>query len=484
LRECHGDGAFPFLLLKPSPTTSFSLYELRVEEAQAEGRLQLDDAEDRLRQLQQRAQEAIATAEAQKDEALSRLTATGATPTAAIIENESLQAQLDHSRDQLLTLEDQLQEARSALRTETESARKRKDKYLDTESKLRAEIKKLKSELGLAEIQAREAKDKVEELHEVLEQRSTAQEAERFELEALRAEAGQEANGFGREMNDDRHQSTFRATAEVKRLTSLLEQERSDLRQTREKLDELEKQISTRGDQQTVERSPPTAGTVAAPNSSSDSDKDDSDSSKDLSQRVAELETALHAAQESAHDLERRLHRAELERAEAAAHSQREVADLEALIEVGMWQREELEAKVADLEKKLQRAKEKVAATRRAAELEVNGSHSALSSEHEGRADSITAEAASKNPATGVSSGIDNGDAEVDDICDDCGSRDHTLDNCPLLDQVSKLPSCLSHAELPSFEPLLIASTHLHFRLHSIHPPLRLRLRDDQQQIF
>lgn len=444
----------------------------------------MDDAEDRLRQLQQRAQEAIATAEAQRDEALSRLTATGATPTAAIIENESLQAQLDHSRDQLLTLEDELQEARSALRTETESARKRKDKYLDTESKLRTEIKKLKSELGLTEIQAKEAKDKVEELHEVLEQRSTAQEAERFELEALRAEAGQEANGLGREMNEDRYQSNFRATAEVKRLTLLLEKERSDLRQTREKLDELEKQTSTHGDQQTAERSPPTASTVAAPNSSSDPGKDDSDSSKDLSQRIAELETALHAAQESAHDLERRLHRAELERTEAAAHSQREVADLEALIEAGMWQREELEAKVVDLEKKLQRAKEKVAATRRAAEMEVNGSHSALPSEHEGRAAGVNGEAASKFPATGLPTGTDNGEAEVEDICDDCGSREHTLDNCPLLDQVSKLPCRLSQAELQSFEPLLTISTHLDFRFLSIHPPLRLHLRDEQQQIF
>ncbi|PWN18035.1 hypothetical protein BCV69DRAFT_285330 [Microstroma glucosiphilum] len=416
--------------LKEAGQETIALYELRVEEAHEEGRQQLDDAEDRLRQLQTRAQEAIAAAEAQRDEALSQLSATGATPTAAIIDNESLQAQLDHARDQLLAIEDQLQEARSALRAETDLARKRKDKYLEAESKLKTEIKKLKSELGIAETQAREAKDKVEELHHALEQRSTAQEAERFELEALRAEASQDANGHGRETNGDSKHLALAPAAEVMRFTLLLEKERSALQEALDKLETFEQQASTQ---------PVAADTELAPNSRADSDKASSVGTStasarvgnDLSTRVAELETALQEAKEHTHDLESRLQRTEVEKKEAAAHSVREVAELEALIEAGMWQREELEAKIADLEKKLQRAKEKIAAARTTAEAEAIGVR-----KPEERAASTNAEMANKASVAESPARTNDSEAETEEVCDDCGSRDHTLDNCPLLDQI------------------------------------------------
>lgn len=409
--------------LKDAGQETITLYELRLEEAAAEAQAAADEAEDRIRQLTAR-------------EANGNGTASGG---AASIDREALEEQLSHAQSKVAGLEDQLSEALTAVETEREAASKRKERASEAEAKWKGEVKKLKAEIDRHAHELREARDKVEELHEALEERGRALESERAELETLRAEAheGDVARGDAATIS--------KLKAEVEQLTALLEGARSGKREASRKVEELERKLAD------ATMPPPSPG-LASPDHTdakrysstssssrrSGSLRDSLDPSVAQSRELAGLKSIVNAMSEENADLRAQLRsggggggssdqeivslreevktlRAKLDAGAGPSLAKRneeltrEVSDLEALVEAGMWAKEELEAKLEDCERKLKRAKEKAAAATGVEKKEGSNGNGHVAAER-----------------------VD----EEEVACDDCGSKEHRLEDCPLLDQI------------------------------------------------
>lgn len=163
------------LIMIVSSRSIGSLYEERINETE-QHRL---ETEERMHQLEQHAQAAIAAAEAQRDAASS---GRGGASTAAEIDNENLREQLSHVRGKFASLEDQLAEANAALEQEQASALRRKERAAEIETNLKKEVKKLKAEVErLSKVEA-EHKERADELHDALAESKVALENERAEV--------------------------------------------------------------------------------------------------------------------------------------------------------------------------------------------------------------------------------------------------------------------------------------------------------------
>ncbi|CAO1624272.1 unnamed protein product [Parajaminaea phylloscopi] len=149
-------------------------------------------------------------------------------------------------------------------------------------------------------------------------------------------------------------------------------------------------------------------------------------------------------------DLRSRLTSVDAERASLDRKNQelaREVSDLESLVEAGMWAKEELEAKLEDSWKKIAQLKaaesdKRAATTENVSAAQSRSRESAAgqpidTSAHKGNATAAprgatTAPEPETKPIT-ESAEAGSGGREA---CDDCGSTEHTLENCPLLDEI------------------------------------------------
>lgn len=450
--------------LKEAGQETITLYELRLQEAAEESRLAIDDVEDRMRQLQARAQEAIAAAESES----ARAKTGPRQSTAAAIDNESLQEQVSHLQDKLLHTEDQLTEVQAAIETERAANKKRKDRVAELEAKLKQEVTKHRADHGQQQTALREAREKIEELHEALEERSTALETERAELELLRAEA-QGVDGLRERAEPTDAGNVARLTAEVEQLTSLLEGARSGRKDALRQAEEYKKRLDAReeGELSTAKRLSSTSTTsshrrtsLTTPGSSSRGEdvtsremtglrsivntlseenaelrsqlklqamRDRSMSSSgmegildsdqtSLATGSQALQDALIAARREVEELSTRL-AASQTAAKEATNMRREVSEMEALVESMMFEKEDLEAR-------LRRAVKDQRDSRR------------ISSSNEG---SDPVSSADRQPTKGDEDLRMNGVDKLTDneeSCDDCGGQ-HRLEDCPLLDEVS-----------------------------------------------
>ncbi|CAO1623298.1 unnamed protein product [Sympodiomycopsis kandeliae] len=403
--------------LKEAGQETISLYELRLEEAAEESRLAMDDLEDKMRQLQQRAQEAIATAEKERDDSR-KPDHGGATSAAAAIDLESLQDSLSHAQNRLASTEDELSELQSVLDSEREASSRRKERLTEAENRHKSEIKKLKTEMTSLQGELTECKEKMEELHEALEERGAALESERAELEVLRAEAENANEEKSTDSSHSSHTATIaRLTTEVDRLTSLLEGARSGKREVQRQYDDLKRKMDRLSvgtmssprvsleDQESMKRfSSSSSSTGRKSFTSSTTGGEDSSQQRELTglRSIVESlssENALLRGQirksSSSTTADERVKELEMKLKQLEETKNKEVADLEALVENNMWIKEELEGKLRK-----------------------------LTSQDPKRVSSQT---------SGTSASEVDGDTEA---CDDCGSKEHTLENCPLLNEI------------------------------------------------
>jgi chromosome segregation ATPase len=142
-------------------------------------RLKEDEAEAKLRALSDRAQEAIAAVEAQRDEAVE---AARVAASKAAIDLQTANEQLAHEKQRYGTLEDQYQETLQALETERETTQRRRDKFADAEQRLKEELRKTRAEVATLTQEKMRASERLEELNDELAANQAALETERSEV--------------------------------------------------------------------------------------------------------------------------------------------------------------------------------------------------------------------------------------------------------------------------------------------------------------
>ncbi|KAH8921082.1 hypothetical protein BT69DRAFT_1351890 [Atractiella rhizophila] len=157
---------------------------------------------------------------------------------AAVIDNETLKAEVEHLSTKVGSLEEQLAEARGHLEKEMADTKRRRQKSNDVESTLRRELKTLKEQVERATGAEEKAIQRSGELEEAFLESQIALENERAEVERLR-----EMSSGGGGMDLDK---------ELKRMQKALEVEREEKKRLKKELDSvLASGSGTGGDEET-----------------------------------------------------------------------------------------------------------------------------------------------------------------------------------------------------------------------------------------
>lgn len=225
--------------LKDAGQEALDLYDRE----QAISNEQIVDLESKMHLLEAKAQEAIADALRERDEALQGMTNGGSKDLSSVAEigQRSLEEQLNQAQSRTMKLEDQLSEANTIMQQEREEHIKRKDRYNENEQKFKNDKAKLKLHIKQLEEAETEKQIRIDELVEALEESKSALESERSELEALRAEAM--IMGEGPDGKDVKALENGRFEVEIERLNGLLEGARSGKREAIRQVEEQRKEI-------------------------------------------------------------------------------------------------------------------------------------------------------------------------------------------------------------------------------------------------
>ncbi|KAJ9476232.1 Nuclear fusion protein BIK1 [Pseudozyma hubeiensis] len=176
--------------LKDAGRETISLYEQRIEEIEAERIQVLDNMQLLQDKAQEAIRAAEARVEELQASSTSSQSRNGfEAGSAAAIENEALREQVTHLQDKLGKYEDQISEGALALEKEKEYAQKRRDKSHEVETSLKNELKRMRAELERVQRAGKEQLVLLEETRHALRESQQALESERAELEGLRADA-------------------------------------------------------------------------------------------------------------------------------------------------------------------------------------------------------------------------------------------------------------------------------------------------------
>ncbi|KAK0521023.1 hypothetical protein OC842_006912 [Tilletia horrida] len=195
--------------------------------------------------------------------------AAGMPTTALSIENETLREQVSHLQERLGSVEEELALANMQAETDREAMQQKSQRIVENEANLKAEIKKLKAEIDRVNKEERAARQRIDDLNEVVEESKTALETERAEVERLRADllgssgggmlptTGQGAGGAPTPtLQDEAMQERAKRAeadktkleAEVERLNRLLEGARSGKKEAVRLVEEYKKSVEDKMD--------------------------------------------------------------------------------------------------------------------------------------------------------------------------------------------------------------------------------------------
>ncbi|KAL9935276.1 hypothetical protein V8E36_005624 [Tilletia maclaganii] len=267
--------------LKSAGTEMLQLFDTRAQELRDELREEIENdyREDMRKTLRDLAaveaeRDALVSKREAEDEARSASGGAGTSgiqaPTAITIENESLREQLAHLQEKVGSLEEELALANVQAETDREAIQAKAQRVAENEANLKAEIKKIKAEADRLAKEERAARQRIEDLNDVVEESKAALETERAEVERLRAEvlsgsgAGMlsAANPSGAggpptpTLQDEAMQERAKRAesdkvkleAEVERLNRLLEGARSGKKEAVRMVEELKKNVEEKID--------------------------------------------------------------------------------------------------------------------------------------------------------------------------------------------------------------------------------------------
>ncbi|SGZ26956.1 BQ5605_C025g10008 [Microbotryum silenes-dioicae] len=165
-----------------------------------------------------------------------RLGASTNASVADIINAESAQADLDHLRTKVGSLEEQLEEARMHLEAEVNDSRRRRTKHQEAEAVLKKDLKGLRDALDRSAKHETRLTSRIAELEVALQESQATLEDERSELEGLRSDVvGGASAGIADELK--------RANKLVGKLQEELDEVKQSKAQQVERVSELQTQL-------------------------------------------------------------------------------------------------------------------------------------------------------------------------------------------------------------------------------------------------
>lgn len=144
--------------------------------------------EMQIRELEEKLAKAKEEAVAAKEKA-NAVPADDKPRTAAEIDNETLTEQIKHLQTRILHLEEQLDDSRGQAETDSDAWQAKYDKSREAEKAVEAELESSKMEITKLNTETATAKDRITELEGALSENQTALESARAEIETLRQEA-------------------------------------------------------------------------------------------------------------------------------------------------------------------------------------------------------------------------------------------------------------------------------------------------------
>ncbi|CAK9784955.1 hypothetical protein CC85DRAFT_315955 [Cutaneotrichosporon oleaginosum] len=324
--------------------------------------------EERIRELEEKlakAAEEAAVAEAK----LNAMPADAKPRTAAEIDNETLTDQIKHLQSRILHLEEQLEDTRGQAETDSDAWQAKYNKSRDAEKAVEAELQRSKAEISKLNKEATATKERIAELQGALSENQAALESARAEIETLRQEAterpGKEGEGQIAELKEQLEGADKRVTE----LESQVLQLESDLQAARKRsmdgdvpvgraprkssssIEEAEKSI--RGYHHIITE-------MKEENSQLKSKQ------ADLQDEIGMLKEEIKLLQEindsdapngSGGDADEmvKLRSTLSQQSQAIKEYEREVSELESLVESKIYREDELETRVQELEAEMER---------------------------------------------------------------------------------------------------------------------------------
>ncbi|WVQ73438.1 hypothetical protein IAR50_003010 [Cryptococcus sp. DSM 104548] len=375
--------------------------------------------------------------------------------TAAEIDNETLTAQVKHLQNKLNHLEEEVDEARAQAETDAEAWKTKMNRVKESEKAAREEGGVLRTEIKELKEQANGARGKIGELEGALRENQVALEGARAEIEGLRVEASEAAGMRTALQSASANEKALAAAnaelAELKKTLAATTESGNRAAADAEgrvgdleaKIASLESEIETlkKSAESNISNNLPTPPSKLSSSSSSSEEAekkirgfqhiiqdlsaenaDLKEQCESLREEVALLKEEVKLLEETAGDLPSGGAGNDKELSEAKVtikELNREVAELETLIETKIYREDELETRVSSLEREVDRYRKSSASSDR----NVNGEppHSAASTtfSHGGSDNSH-----SSSTATGGSK------REVE-RCELCEGP-HDLDACPV----------------------------------------------------
>ncbi|OXG73024.1 hypothetical protein C349_06687 [Cryptococcus neoformans var. grubii Br795] len=371
--------------------------------------------------------------------------------TAAEIDNETLNAQVKHLQNKLNLLEEELEEARAQAETDAETWKGKMNRVKDGEKAAREEIVALKSEIKELKEQENGARGKIGELEGALKENQVALESARAEIEGLRTEAAEAASlRTTLQAANTNEKALSAAQEEIKelktKLTTAINAEAKVVSDTKDRINDLEAKIASleaeittlkQTAESSIENNLPTSRPKLSNSSTSSENAEKkliglqhivqelSTENADLKEQCESLKEEVSLMKEEVKLLEEASadipgaqgNQKELLAAKATIKElNREVAELEALVESKIYREDELETRAAELEREIVLYK---SSSKRS-----NGEppHSAAST---------TFSHSSDGHSSSTANGGSQGTGEGTERCELCEGP-HDLDACPV----------------------------------------------------
>ncbi|WVQ84231.1 hypothetical protein IAT38_006382 [Cryptococcus sp. DSM 104549] len=398
--------------------------------------------------------------------------------TAAEIDNETLTAQVKHLQNKISNLEEEIEEVRAQAESDAEVWKGRVTRAKDGEKAAREEGASLKGEIKELKEQAAGAKARVGELEGALQENQAALEGARAEIEGLRADA-QEAASMRSALAAaaENEKALKKLQAQAEELRKALQEKEEEVRRERQvgedargqisdleaKIASLEAEIATlkQTAQSNISNNLPSpsapplsrAKLSSSSNSSEDADKkirgfqhiigemstenaELKEQCESLKEEVTLMKEELKLLEEAAAEDSKDGKAAEADGKELAdaratiKELNREVAELETLIEAKIYREEDLETRASALERELARYRKSSASASLGHHAHANGEPplSATSATFSGGSDGHTS---STGTATERRAGAESGGEDGEERCELCEGP-HDLDACPV----------------------------------------------------
>lgn len=357
--------------------------------------------------------------------------------TAAEIDNETLTDQIKHLQSRILHLEEQLEDARSQAETDSDAWQAKYNKSRDAEKAVEADLQRSKTEITKLNGEAATTKERIAELQGALTENQAALETARAEIETLRQEATESASS--RAIDDDSESKVAELKTQLEALSG------ADVRVTEleAKVAQLESELQSVRKRSIDDEHIP-IGRAPRKSSSSMEEAEKSirgyhhivtemkEENSQLKSKQADLQDEISMLKEEIKLLQEinesdtpgggsadeviKLRGTVSQQGQAIKEYEREVSELESLVESKIYREDELETRVQELESEMAKLRVKAVPV-------VNNTNSSSVSH--------TRNASNQSEESSGSTTVSGGSAEGTTRCELCEGP-HDLDACPV----------------------------------------------------